>query len=76
MPLPVSSKVHWHVIDKVGYPPADCRVFNVNGNTLSRTFLIKDDYQIRTATCADDGSCFYGSEGPIHAVAWAVIDGF
>lgn len=73
----IESKIKWQLISKVGMPSKELREHQVNCNTVERTFLIRGETQIGTATVFKDGSGFDIDDYFWDTVtAWAIAEGF
>jgi hypothetical protein len=69
------TNVNWHEIETEGMPEKSLRT--VNGH-IPRTFLIRGEYSITTASMIQQGSGCFDTDPSYcdNIIAWAVIDGF
>lgn len=69
-----ASTIHWHYLDKVGFPPKEVKL---KANGAPREFLLRGEYSITCAYAFDDGSGFdTDPDYTDHIMAWAIVDGF
>lgn len=77
MSEPRPTKVVWHDVVKVGFPPAALRNRNEVLNNPPRQFLVRNSYQMECAYVSQNGGRFETSEHFMDEVsAWAIIEGF
>lgn len=67
------SKIHWHVISKVGLPSEGERL---NANGAPRQFLVRGEWSIAVGFIFPDASGFDTGESDDAPRAWAVIEDF
>lgn len=72
------SKIKWYNIEANGMPPTELWHVHIGPNKTNRTFLVRCDFSMTTATVFSDGSGFdfdnpYFTETPTD---WAFVDNF